>query len=110
MRLGSSRAELREETPREIDIVGRLPVPLNLVEDRSQLARRFCYRIRRRVAVDLFGQRERQPSPDEVGTAVLTGTIASRLVRTDSDPQRDAILEALRRIEKDLADLKARLR
>jgi voltage-gated potassium channel len=29
--------------------------------------------------------------------AVLTGTIASRFVRTDSDPQHDAILEALDR-------------
>ena len=40
--------------------------------------------------------------------AVLTGTIASHFVRTDSDPQRDEIIASLQRIEADIAELKAR--
>ena len=41
--------------------------------------------------------------------AVLTATVASRFVRADRADETDQVLEALRRLEADVAELKARL-
>ena len=41
--------------------------------------------------------------------AVLTASIASVFVKTDREDETEAIVETLRRIERDLAELKAQL-